>query len=86
VISVCISASFFCTADWRRADGRTACDRARIGGRVPAELGRADGAPGDAGARHVRQPKGPAKPFTFGNGFSSGTTTSQASPVIEAPN
>ena len=36
----------------------------------------------------LRQPNGPARPFTFGSRFSSGTNTSSStiSPVIEARN
>jgi len=53
VISVCMSASFFWIS-WFAASGRpNACGRGRIAGAVPAVLGGAERAPGDAVARRV---------------------------------
>src|SRR6185295_9569809 len=86
-ISVCMSASFFCTS-WFAASGRLNCFlssaycRARCQQNSAAPI-----APQEMPKRALlRQPNGPARPFTFGSRFSSGTrqSSSTISPVIDA--
>ena len=68
VMSVCMSASFFCTTDSRRAAGRTACDRAHTGGAAETVLGRARRAPGDTVTRTVEAGKRALQTTHLGEG------------------